>query len=76
MNLFEFKYDYPKEPKTFGEMIRKARLDRGMQSKQLARLVGVTPETIQNWEIHNRIPESRQNLEKLREILGLQIPVF
>jgi len=58
LNLCEFDSDYPREPKTLGEMIRKARLDKGMQAKELAKLIGVTSETIHNWEIHGRIPTS------------------
>ena len=34
--------DYPVDPKTFGEKLRKARMDAGLMIKELAALVGVT----------------------------------
>ena len=36
---------YPKEPQTFGERIRKARMDKGLLIRELAALVGVTADT-------------------------------
>ena len=41
---------YPKEPKTFGERIRKARMDKGLLIRELATLVGVTADTGGNCE--------------------------
>ena len=58
LNLVELSSKYPQNPQTFGEIIRKARFDKGIQVKELARLIGVTPESINIWERHGRIPES------------------
>jgi len=37
---------YPKNPKTFGQELRKKQMDLGLQVKELARLVHVTSDTI------------------------------
>lgn len=43
--------DYLADPKTFGERLRKARMDAGFKIKELAALIGVTEDTITNWEL-------------------------
>jgi DNA-binding XRE family transcriptional regulator len=42
--------EYPQNPHTFGEYLRKYRMDKGLFAKDLARIVGVTEQTILNWE--------------------------
>ena len=42
---------YPVNPRNFGERLRKARMDAGMQTRELAGLLGVTPDTAINWEL-------------------------
>jgi transcriptional regulator with XRE-family HTH domain len=39
------------DPKTFGERLRKARTDAGLKIKGLAILIGVTENTVINWEL-------------------------
>ena len=46
----DFDPDYPKEPKTLGERIRKARMDKGLMIKELAEKIGVAEDTVINWE--------------------------
>ena len=43
-----FNDNYPINPKTFGERLRKARMDAGLQIKELAAMVGVTEDTVIN----------------------------
>ncbi len=52
---------YPLHPKTLGDQIRKSRLDAGMLIKDLASMLGVTADTIINWEIRNTHP-MKQNM--------------
>lgn len=70
INLLDFDPKYPKEPKTLGERIRKARMDRRMMVKELAKRIGVVPETVINWEKRNLKPTQR-HLERLQAVLGL-----
>jgi DNA-binding transcriptional regulator YiaG len=51
---------YPKEPKTLGERIRKARMDEGLLIRELAALVGVTADTVINWELRGVKPMGRR----------------
>ena len=67
-NFLEFNPSYPAHPKTFGQMLRKQRMDKGLLIKELAKIVGVSPDTIINWEIRNVKPIGK-NLEKVRDFL-------
>lgn len=57
VNLLEFNPAYPKDPKTLGERIRKARMDRGLTIKALAALLSVNLNRITKWELKNIQPE-------------------
>jgi len=57
MNNFNPKY--PKNPQTLGEKIRKARMDKGLLIRQLTSQVGVTEDTVINWEIRGMKPRGR-----------------
>jgi DNA-binding transcriptional regulator YiaG len=70
LNLVELDPAYPREPHTLGEHIRKARMDRRLMIKELAALVGVSPDTIINWELRDVRPKGK-SLEDVREVLGL-----
>lgn len=74
LNLLELDPAYPKEPHTFGERIRKARMDRGMMIKELAELVGVTEDTIINWEVRGVRPTAK--VARVREVLGFEAGVL
>lgn len=71
-NRYHFDPTYPKDPKTFGERIRKARMDKMWMVKQLARRLGVTPDTVINWDLHNRKPMPQQ-AKRLRAVLGVEV---
>ncbi len=71
INLNDYNPKYPKNPKTFGERIRKKRMDLGLTMKEVSQKLGVSETTIHNWEIKGRKPYRRTE-EKLREILGLR----
>ena len=59
---------YPKSPKTFGERLRKARMDAGLLIKDLAGMLGVTEDTIINWELRGMRP-NKINLLKVHAFL-------
>jgi len=59
---------YPRNPKTFGQELRKKRMDLGLQIKELARLVHVTSDTIINWELRNVKP-CEKNLRMVKKLL-------
>ena len=61
---------YPKDPKTLGERIRKTRMDKGLLIRELAALVGVTSDTVINWELHGVKPMGK-NLRRLQETLAV-----
>jgi transcriptional regulator with XRE-family HTH domain len=41
---------YPSNPKTIGEHIRKVRIERNMEQKDVARILNVAEDTITGWE--------------------------
>lgn len=45
-------------------------MDRGMLISELAKLIGVSEDTVTNWELRGRKPRGK-SLERLREILVL-----
>ena len=47
---------YPKEFKTLGDHIRAKRLALGLLQKKVARIIGVTTDTITNWEKNRNQP--------------------
>ena len=68
INLLDFNPAYPKEPKSLGEKIRKARMDRGLLIRELAEQIGVTEDTVINWEVRGRKPVGN-NIRKVRDFL-------
>ena len=67
--MLDFNPKYPKEQKTLGEKIRKARMDKGLLQKELAEQIGVTKDTVRNWEI-GRTEPIRESVEKIKEFIG------
>ena len=51
---------YPKELKTYGDHIRKKRLDLNLSQPQVAKIINVTTDTITNWELNRNTPSIRQ----------------
>ena len=62
---------YPRNPKTFGQELRKKRMDLGLQVKELARFLGVADDTIINWELRNVKPYGK-NLGMVEKFLELE----
>ena len=50
---------YPEAPKTLGEHLRRARLDRGLLQRQLAVRIGCSQASLLNWETEKSEPEVR-----------------
>ena len=65
-----FVGDYPVNPRNFGERLRKARMDAGMQTKEFAVLLGVTPDTVINWELRGIKPMRKPVREKIEILLS------
>ena len=70
IDLVKLDPKYPKDPNTFGEHIRKARMDQHLMVKELAERIGVVPETVIIWEKRNLKP-TRKHVERIRAVLGL-----
>jgi len=66
--LNEFDPKYPQNPQNLGEKIRKARMDKGLLIRELASELGVTDDTVINWEVRDIKPVGR-NMERVREFL-------
>jgi len=60
---------YPKQLKTLGDHIRAKRLDLGLLQKDVAGIIGVTTDTITNWEIGRNQP-MRWHYLKIKTFLG------
>ena len=71
INVLQCNPKYPKNPKNFGEKLRKKRMDLGLTMKSIAVKMGVSETTVYNWEIRN-IKPYRRTEEKLKAILDLK----
>lgn len=60
---------YPKELTTFGDWIRKTRLDTRLFQEQVAQILGVTEQSISNWELGHSEPEARY-IPRIIEFIG------
>jgi DNA-binding XRE family transcriptional regulator len=56
INWLDFDPTYPKNPKTLGDYIRKYRMEKGLLIKELAKELGVTEDTVINWEVRGVRP--------------------
>ena len=68
-----FNEDYPVDPKTFGEKLRKARMNAGLKIKKLAELIGVTLDTVINWELKGMRPLRKSVMEKVELLLQTKL---
>jgi len=55
--------------KTLGDHLRKKRLELGLLQKDVAKILGVSQDTIYNWE-NNRTSPSLRSIPKIIEFLG------
>ncbi|HEX7182155.1 MAG TPA: helix-turn-helix transcriptional regulator [Thermoanaerobaculia bacterium] len=60
---------YPQEPRTLGDHLRKARLDRGLWQEHVAEELGVSVGTLLNWERNHTRVQTRF-LPKVLAFLG------
>jgi predicted transcriptional regulator len=63
---------YPEDPQTWGEHLRKKRLDMRLSMKKLAQLLGNpgnSPHTIKDWEMKGTHPRP-ENRKRIIEFLG------
>jgi transcriptional regulator with XRE-family HTH domain len=62
----------PSMNETIGTRIRKVRESRGMSQSDLARLAGVTPAAVWNWETHGTRPR-HDTLASVAKVLGVTV---
>jgi DNA-binding XRE family transcriptional regulator len=51
------KYRYPSIPKTLGEHIRKARIERGLLQRKVAEVLAVCEDSVTHWETNYSAPQ-------------------
>ncbi len=71
IDCMEFDPKYPKNPKNFGQRLRKKRMDMGLTMREIAERLEVSETTVYNWEVRNIRPY-RKTEEKLKAILDLK----
>jgi DNA-binding transcriptional regulator YiaG len=64
-------HGYPLRPKTIGERLKKKRMDMGLFQKDVARIIGVSTDTVVNWE-KGRTKPSRNSLDRITQLLDIQ----
>ena len=62
--------DYPINPKTFGQKLRKWRLDNNLTIKALSKIIKADEMSIINWEKRNRTPLYKY-VRKIKEVTGI-----
>ena len=65
---FTYPDGYPVNPKTIGEYIRKKRMDNRLLQSEVANIIGVSEESIWNWE-NSRTKPSKKNLKLINEFV-------
>ena len=65
-----FNENDPLNPVTFGELLRKARIDAGLNIREFASKIGVTEDTVVNWELRGMKPLRRKVREKVAHFLS------
>jgi DNA-binding transcriptional regulator YiaG len=48
-------------------------MDAGLQIKELAEMLGVTPDTIINWELRRMNPRGKKIRENIRTIINVPV---
>ena len=65
--------EYPRNLRTLGDHVRKRRLHLGLLQREVAAKVGLSVDTIRNWEVGRNSPAQRQ-WPKIVRLLGY-VPV-
>jgi len=60
---------YPKELITYGDHLRKKRLDLNLSQPQVAKIINVTTDSITNWELNRSEPQLKY-VPKIISFLG------
>ena len=69
MNPLELNPTYPKNPRTLGEHIRKWRMEQGLLIKDFAKQIGVTADSVINWEKRGLVPRYKSSIQRLSEMV-------
>ncbi len=56
---------------TFGDFIKKARLEKGLRQTDVARMIGVDEQTVTNWERSVNLPRQFQKVKSACQMLSL-----
>jgi len=67
LNWLESNPTYPKNPKTFGDYMRKWRMEKGILIREFAQQLEVTEDTVINWEKRGRRPTTKH----IRKVVAL-----
>ncbi len=65
----------PIEPTSLGKYIKKLRLEKQLQQKDLAKLIDASAQSIQNWEADRRLP-NRASFIKLADLFKIPEETF
>lgn len=65
---FLYPDGYPLNPKTIGEYISKKRMDNRLMQSEVANIIGVSEESIWNWE-HGMTSPRKKNLKRINEFV-------
>ena len=65
---FTYPDGYPVNPKTIGEHLRKKRMDGRLMQSEVANIIGVSEESIWNWE-NGRIKPRKKNLAIINQFI-------
>jgi ribosome-binding protein aMBF1 (putative translation factor) len=66
----QYRKVFPRQVKTFGDILRKQRGEHGLKQKKLAAMMGVSSNTIQKWE-HDKVEPNSEQMAKLATLLNL-----
>jgi transcriptional regulator with XRE-family HTH domain len=63
-------------PASRGEIIRKARMQKRISQERLGELTGVSRSAVNQWESNTTQPDSAERLEKIADVLGLDLALL
>ena len=66
---FAYPDGYPINPKAIGEYLRKKRMDNMLMQSEVASIIGVSEESIWNWE-KGRTKPSKKNLKIINNFVS------